>query len=173
MKKIILFSALFLMSIAAKSQDGLTKYFDQYLEDERFTVVYITPKMFQMVSKLKTTDEGFGEMKDILQDLRGLRILTTDKTPKIFYEEAIAKFKTTDYELLMSIRDKGQNVRFWTKEAADGTIAELLLLVGGEKEFVMISFIGKIDLNKISKLADKMDVKGIDQLKNVNKKSDE
>ena len=43
-------------------------------------------------------------------------------------------------------------------------INELLLLVGGKDEFVMVSFIGNIDLNKISKLAKVLDVEGAEHL---------
>jgi len=38
------------------------------------------------------------------------------------------------------------------------------LLVGGTEEFVMVSFVGKIDLDKISRLAKKLDVDGVEHL---------
>ncbi|MBK7637736.1 MAG: DUF4252 domain-containing protein [Saprospiraceae bacterium] len=56
-----------------------------------------------------------------------------------------------------------------TKEA-NGTINELLLLVGGKTEFVMMSFVGNIDLNKIAKLAKKLDIDGAEHLDKVRKK---
>ena len=43
-------------------------------------------------------------------------------------------------------------------------INELLLLVGSEDEFVMVSFVGMISLDKISKLANVLDVEGAEHL---------
>lgn len=171
MKKVMLImllcTALTPLSIWAQT-DAITQYFDKYMDDENFTVVYITPKMFQMISKLDLKDPDAREIKEVLQDLKGLRILQTEKNSLEYYKEVIAKFKPTEYELLMTVRDKGENVRFWTKESG-GIISELLMLVGGVKEFVMISFIGNISLDKISKLANKMDVDGMEHLKELKK----
>ena len=69
----------------------------------------------------------------------------------------------------MTVRDKESNVRFVTKES-NGLISELLLLVGGKDEFVMMSFVGNIDLNKIAKLAKKLDIDGAEHLDKVKKK---
>ena len=171
MKKLMLIvlfcTSLTPLSIWAQT-DAITQYFDKYMDDENFTVVYITPKMFQMISKLDLKDPDAKEIKEVLQDLKGLRILQTEKNAMQYYKEVIAKFKPTEYELLMTVRDKGENVRFWTKESG-GVISELLMLVGGVKEFVMISFIGNISLDKISKLANKMDVDGMEHLKELKK----
>ena len=171
MKKVMLLlllcTALTPLSIWAQT-DAITQYFDKYMDDENFTVVYITPKMFQMISKLDLKDPDAKEIKEVLQDLKGLRILQTEKNSMQYYKEVIAKFKPTEYELLMTVRDKGENVRFWTKESG-GVISELLMLVGGVKEFVMISFVGNISLDKISKLANKMDVDGMEHLKDLKK----
>ena len=171
MKKLMLImlfcTSLTPLSIWAQT-DAITQYFDKYMDDENFTVVYITPKMFQMISKLDLKDPDAKEIKEVLQDLKGLRILQTEKNAMQYYKEVIAKFKPTEYELLMTVRDKGENVRFWTKESG-GVISELLMLVGGVKEFVMISFIGNISLDKISKLANKMNVDGMEHLKDLKK----
>ncbi len=156
------------LSLVAQD-DAISKYFDKYLDDEKFTVVYITPKAFQMLSKLDLNDPQANEIKGVFQDLRGIRILTLDgQDGRPYYKEAITKVNTAEYDLLMSVRSDGENVRFWTKESG-GVISELLMLVGGADEFVMISFIGKIDLHKISKLSNNTQVKGLKFLKEVDK----
>ncbi len=156
------------LSIFAQA-DAISKYFDQYMEDENFTVVYITPKMFQMIAKLDLKDPSAKDVMDVLKDLRGLRILQTEKEGPKYYKEAISKFNVQEYELLMTVRDKDENVRFWTKEK-DGIISELLMLVGDKNEFTLISFIGNINLSKISKLANKLDINGIEHLKDLKDK---
>lgn len=171
MKKLMFIAIISLIApcIMYAQTDAITKYFDKYMDDEKFTVVYITPKMFQMIGKLDLTDPDARDIKDALKDLRGLRILTTDQNGKELYKEVTNSFSPAEYELLMTVRDKGQNVRFWTKENG-GIINELLMLVGGEKQFVLMSFVGSIDLHKISKLANKVDIKGMEHLKEVDKK---
>ena len=146
--------------------DAITRYFDKYLDDESFTVVYITPKMFQMIAKLDLKDKDMKDVKEALQDLKGLRILQTEVNALQHYKEVVSQFNVAEYELLMTVRDKGENVRFWTKES-NGVISELLMLVGGAKEFTLISFIGNIDLNKISKLANKLKIDGTEHLNKV------
>ncbi len=155
----------FLSPLNAQS-DAITKYFDQYVNDQRFTVVYISPKMFEILGKLdleELKDDEAQVIMEVVKDLKGLRVLTTEITPRKFYEEAIAKIKTSEYEILLTVRDEEENVQFLIKDEGD-IINELLLLVGGEDEFVMLSFVGNIDINKISHLAKKLDVKGVDHL---------
>lgn len=162
LKIAMLFITLNCLSAALFAQtNAIDKYFSQYVNDNNFTVVYISPKLFQMMDKLNI--EGMDDAEDraimeIAKDLRGLRILTTDVTPLKYYKEAKSKINTNEYEILMTVRDKdGENVEFYVKEAAgsEGSVfEEFFLLAGGnDDDFVLISFVGKIDLNKITKLA--------------------
>ena len=43
--------ALFFTATASAQVDAIDKFFNQYQENKDFTVVYVSPKMFQMVSK--------------------------------------------------------------------------------------------------------------------------
>ena len=150
------------------AQDAITNYFDKYMEDERFTVVYISPKMFELFAKvvddIDTDDPESKAVMDIAQNIKGLMVLTTDEEPKAFYKEAMTTINTKSYDLLMSVRDEGENVRFYTKDENGADISELLLLVGSEDEFVMVSFVGEINLSEIAQLANSMDVKGMEHL---------
>lgn len=150
------------LSMAAFAQaNAIDKYFSQYVNDKNFTVVYISPKLFQMMDKLNINgmdDVEDRAILDIAKDLRGLRILTTDVNALQYYKEAKSKINTSEYEVLMTVRDKdGENVEFYVKEApgGDGNVfEEFFLMAGGDNEdFVLISFVGKINLDKITKLA--------------------
>lgn len=146
-------------------QDAITTYFDKYVEDEEFMVVYISPKMFEMIGKLDI-DEMDEEVKDVLSDLKGLRILSRDTLGSKYYKEAISLINPKEYETLMTVRDEGENVQFLLKENEKGEIIELLLLVGGD-EFFLLSFLGTIDLKKISKLANNFEVSGMEHLDKI------
>lgn len=145
--------------------DAIEKYFDKYMDDENFSVVYVSPKMFKMVSKVIDEDTN-DEVADVIKDLKGLRILKTSINSKSFFKEAKSKINTNEYELLMTARDNGQNIEFFTKESGD-IINELLLMIGGDEDFVLMSFVGNIDLNKVAKLAKTLDIEGADYLKEL------
>jgi len=172
MKYIIMFSFLFLgISFNAQAQsDAIEKYFEKYVDDERFTVVYISGKMFSMISKIAPEDivddpEAEAAL-EVAKDIKGLKILTSDEVGPELYKEAIGLINTKEYETLMTVRDGGENVRFLVKDTGD-IINELLLLVGGEENFVLLSFVGNIDLNKISKLANQIDIDGAEHLEKL------
>jgi hypothetical protein len=142
--------------------NAIDKYFKQYLDDERFSVVYISARMFQLFDKIDVDDMDMDDnearaMFDMAKDLRGLRILSTDENAAAFYAEARDKINTQEYEILMTVRSRGEdNVDFLIKEEGD-TITELLLLVGGDDSFALLSFVGKIDLDKVSNFAKEME----------------
>lgn len=170
MKNIILIlMAMFSTAILTAQADAIEKYFNQYLDDERFTVVYISPKMFNMVAKMDIEDLD-AETKELISNLKGLRILTTEINTLAFYNEALKKINTSEYEILMKVRDGDENVHILIKDDGGQRIHELLLLVGGASDFVLLSFIGDIDLDKISKLANSMDIKGVEHLEKIEKK---
>jgi hypothetical protein len=189
MKRILIlgFALLFSQLTSMAQDDAISKYFSKYAEDERFTVVYISPKMFEMIAKIDTKDAEWEKAKSVISDLRGLRILVADNdddddnntttlapAKKInghaMYKDAMQTLNGRSYDELLTVRDGQQNVRFMTKETG-GVISELLLLVGEPDEFVMLSFTGKIDLKKISALSKTLNVEGAEHLDKVKAKN--
>lgn len=171
MKNMFLLPLFMLAAFSTYAQnDAISKFFNQYAEDERFTVVYISPKMFQMVAKIETNDPDWNKVRDVIKDLGGLRVLTADSIGDgvAMYKEAMNRVPQKEYEELLTVRDGQEHVRFMIKES-NNVISELLLLVGSPNEFTMLSFTGKIDLDKISSLAKTMDIEGIDKLDKLKK----
>jgi len=185
MKKIFVFGSLicFLISSVGAQNDAINRYFEAQLENEIFSSVYVSPKLIEIVSEIdiRALDGGLddGELQaneaamieEILKQLKGLMILRTDVDPMKHYKEILSGFSNhnSDFDLLLSVRDQGNNVKIWTQTSPDNTIQELLLLVGGEDEMIMLSLTGNIDLKKISKLAGSIDVDGIQYLENLDK----
>ena len=149
-------------------EDAITKYFNKYIDDTTFTSVYISPKMFNMVSKVEIKDMD-PAVQEVISSLKGMRILHTEKNAARYYQEAMKVIPANDYELLLTARDGGENVRFMVKESGD-IVQELLMIVGGDSDFALISFIGNIDLKKIGKLAEALDIDHLDYLKNLDNK---
>lgn len=169
--KQLIFSILMLAGTtfsATAQQDAITRFFNQYSEDERFTVVYVAPKLFHLIAKIETDDPEWNKVREIVKDLGGLRVLVGEDIEDgvALYKSALSKVPVAEYSELLTVRDKDEHVRIWTKDSGN-IIEELLLLVGQPNEFVMLSFTGKIDLDKISALSKVIDVKGADQLDKI------
>lgn len=163
MKRLQWILVIALLPVAASLQaqaNAIEKYFSQYVEDDRFSVVYISSRLINMMKDADIEDFDDEESRvimEIAKDLKGLRILSTDVTPDKFYKEAKEKINTSEYEVWMTVRDKdGDNVEFLVKENKEKKIEELLMLISGD-EFMLLSFVGNIDLDKVSKLADEIE----------------
>lgn len=164
MKQFFLLALLSMGTMSLFGQaNAIDEYFQDYVEDEKFSVVYISPRLFQMFEKiggekLELDDAESAAFMDLATDLRGLRILSTDVTPEKFFNEAKSKINTKTYETLITIRERnGGNTEFLLREDDKGNLQELLFLSYGESEFTMMSFVGSLNLDKIIKLANEMD----------------
>lgn len=167
MNKLLSLAILLFLSLSVSAQvDAIDRFFEQYQDDEEFTMVYVSPKMFQMFAKV-AGDELDDELKNLVKDLKGLKVLKTEKNALQVYKDAVKKIPTNEYELLMTARDEGQNVKILTKTKGDDVIEELLLLVGGADEFVLVSFVGNINLNDLARIAGKLDIDGVKHLEKL------
>ena len=153
----------FAFAVSGNAQEDLVNnFFKKYSENEYVTSVYISPRFFSMFKQmdLSLEDKEAEAIGEMIEDLSSLRILVSEENGKAMYEEFTNTFQKSDYELLMRINNKGQDeVDFLIKEEAD-QITELILLIGGEEtDFVLLSFVGNIDLDKVSKLSESFDKK--------------
>jgi hypothetical protein len=163
---LLIAAAICTLSAGLSAQNNaIERYFEKYTDDERFTVVFISPKAFEMVAKIETTDPEWNNIRPIIKDLTGLRVLACDSLVDgvQMYKEALAKVPQQEYSELLTVRDGQENVRIWSRDKGN-IIEELLLLVGSPDEFVLLSLTGKIDLDKISELSNTLDVQGLEHL---------
>ncbi|MDW7692655.1 DUF4252 domain-containing protein [Flammeovirgaceae bacterium SG7u.111] len=170
-KSAILLIMLCFWGVKAYSQsDAISTMFSKYEDDENFTKVSVTSKMFSLFTELEPEDEDDKALLEAISKIKGLKVLAADSIPngKALYKEASAKVKKGNFEELMSVRDGGEDMLFMINEK-DGVISELLMLVGGEKNFFILSLFGEIDLKEISKLSRVMKIKGMEKLGNMNK----
>lgn len=169
MKKIlilpILFMAFFLKVNA--QDDAIQKFFSKYMEDDRFSRVYISPKMMQMAGGfLKNNADNDQETEDLgilIQKVKGIRILTSDEVngPSL-YKEAMSTLTKNKYEELMDVQDKGTNLKFMVREEG-GLVRELLMLSGdADGDFTLLSMLGTFTYEDLNLLAEKTDIPGMD-----------
>ncbi len=148
--------------------DAIGRFFGKYVDDSRFTVVSISPKMFRLLSKVNW-DTIPSDLKQTISKLQSLRILSTETTPQTFYKEALTRIDRKEYEELITVRSSKDNVHFLVKESG-GIIHELLMVSVDQDGFTLMSFVGDIDLDKLSRLSSSMGIKGMESLKNVKRK---
>lgn len=167
MNKLFSLVVLLFLSLSVSAQDdAIDKFFEQYQDDEEFTMVYVSPKMFEMFTRI-AGDELDVELKSIVKDLKGLKVLKTETNAEQIYKDAVKRIPTKEYEILMTARDEGQNIKVLTKTQGEDVIEELLLLVGGADEFVLVSFVGNINLNDLARIAGKLDIDGVKHLEKL------
>ncbi|HXB95621.1 MAG TPA: DUF4252 domain-containing protein [Puia sp.] len=158
----LLLPLLLLGAGAFCQDDAIGRFFGKYLDDSRFTVVSVSPKMFRMLSKVKW-DSLPGDLQQTVTRLRSLRILSTDTTPMVFYKEALATIDRKQYEDLITVRGNKDNVHFMVRD--DGKVIHELLMIAVDKDgFTLMSFVGDIDLDKLSRLSADMGIKGMEDL---------
>ncbi|MEP4532308.1 MAG: DUF4252 domain-containing protein [Cyclobacteriaceae bacterium] len=170
MKKILLSIAIILTSLGVFAQGKVvTGYFNELADDDAFTKVSVSSKMFSLFTELEAGSEEEKEFLKAISKLKGLKIIAADSIPNsaAMYKKATQDVETAGYEELMSVKDAEENMKFSIKDK-NGIIEELIMVVGGNKHFVLLSLYGEIDLKNISKIARSMNVGGLDNLGKLN-----
>ena len=170
MKKLIAIVVLMTVISGAYAQDAITRFFNKYQNDESFSQVNVSSRMFGLFTKMEGETEEDKEVLDAISKLKGLKIIAKDeaRNARELYKEAFALIPTKEYEELMSVRDEDKDMKFMIKEAG-GKISELLMVMGGDDEFMVLSLFGEIDLKQVSRIGRKLDVSGLEKLERMDK----
>lgn len=171
MKKAIAAGLLMMVMSGAFAQDAISKFFSKYQNDESFSQVTVSSKMFALFTNMEAETAEDKEVLDAISKLKGLRILSKEdaRNARTLYKEAFTLIPIKEYEELMSMRDKDKDMKFLIKESG-GKISELLMIMGGNEQFMVMSLFGEIDLKQVSRIGKKMDVKGLEHLEKMDKK---
>ena len=169
MKKILLLAwmTLGIGSQAFAQEDAIGRFFSKYMEDERFSRVYISPKMMQMAGGfLKNNAEGDKDTEELgflIGKIKGIRILSSEEVNGLsLYTEAMGTLTKNKYEELMDLQDKGSSLKFMIREEG-GLIRELTMISGNTKSFSFISMLGSFTYEDLNMLAENTNIPGIDQ----------
>jgi hypothetical protein len=171
MKKLITFIFIVPLAFSAFAQgEVVTKYFDRFADNEDFVKASISSKMFSLFTELEAGSEEEEEFLQAVSKLKGMKILYADSIGNAgkLYKEAIADVKKEGFEELMTVLDAEENFHFAIKEKG-GIIAELIMVAGGKKGFVVLSIFGEIDLKNISKIARSMRMEGFSKLEKLDR----
>ena len=189
MKKhiILLVMAVLMLPLTGMAQQDI---FEKYSDNDKVSYLSLKPKMFQMLAKMDidTDDAEAKAYMDMVNSITSFKTMATD-------DKAIAKdvatwvaSKSGTLEELMVMKDNGVVMKVYIKEGKDDNhVSELLMHINGlgvvtkdskikingenrSLETVVVSFTGNIDLRQISKLVNKMDLPGGDELEKKSNK---
>lgn len=158
------------MSLTALAQnDAVTKFFGKYQDNPEFTQVTVSSKMFGLFTNMDVEKPDDKEILEAISKIKGLRVIAKDnaRDSRELYKEALS-IVPKDYEELMFVRDKDEDMKFLIKESG-GKISELLMVAAGNDDFKMLSLFGEIDLKKISRIGSKMNIEGLEHLRKMDK----
>lgn len=168
----LLIGALLISASSMAQKDPVDRLFDKYSEQDGFTTVYISSKMFSLFAEIDPDDN---ELQDMMNGLKSIRILAVDDDSKLsssinFYKEVMKDLPIDKYEELMVVKDSGQDLKFLIREEND-KVVELLLVGGGDDgdDSVLISIRGIIDMKNIAKIGKALDVDGLENLEKIQK----
>ena len=162
---------MLMLSMAAQAQsEAVTKFFSKYQDDPAFTQVTVSSKMFSLFTNMDVQNPEDKEILDAISKIKGLRVLAKNdaRNSRELYKEALS-IVPSDYEELMFVRDKDQDMKFLIKETSPGKISDLLMIAAGNDDFKMLSLFGDIDLKKVGKIGSKMSIDGLDKLHKLDK----
>lgn len=169
MKKGMVVMIMVTMTAGAFAQgDAIAKFFAKYQSDDTFSQVTVSSKMFSLFTNMELEDADDQEVLDAISKLKGLKILAKEsaRNARELYNEANAMIPMKEYEELMYVRDKDKDMKFFIKEGS-GKITELVMVAGGNDDFMLLTIFGEIDLKQISRMGKKMDVKGLENLERI------
>lgn len=162
MKKIALLLLGCVLTCTLSAQDVVSNFQKKHEKDAAFTIVNITPKMFEMISMM-SDDEEVG----IIQSLTGLKVISSTVTPDKYFQDATKMLLSSDHEELMSVIDNGENIHMYIKEKKKGIISSLVIAIGEPTEFTMIGITGDIDLKQISKLSKTFNIEQLEKIDSI------
>lgn len=175
MKKTAIIIALALAPIISWSQN----VFDSFENKRDVTSVVVTKNMIKLLSKmdLDSSDPEAQAYLNLVNNLENIKVfITENSTVSAEMDTAVKSYLSESNKLgeLMRVKDKGQDIKFYSKEGkSDNFVSELLMHftgnVDGKQTSVIMSITGNIDLKQISKLTSDLKVPGSEQLKNLDK----
>ncbi len=166
MKKISTLAVVLFLAFGAMAQgEVVSKYFDQFSDNEDYVKASISSKMFSLFTELEAGSEEEQEFLEAVSKLKGMKVLYGDSVANAskLYKEGIAEVNKAGFEELMTVLDAEENFHFAIKEKS-GIISELIMVSGGKKGFAVLSLYGEIDLKNISRIARSMNVQGLNGL---------
>lgn len=188
MKKTLILILLIITSFWLSGQS----IFERYANNDDVTLVSISPNMFKMLGQmsLNLDDPEAQEYLEMVTSIKNFKVLVSSdqgisNEMLNWVNQQVLK---QDLDELVSIKDQVTDITFYVKEGKKKDYVEQLLMYVNEKvdsdieksnfnikdneiKAIVMLLEGNINLNKISKLTDQMNLPGGDLLRKAQKKT--
>ena len=163
MKKVIVLIALVIAPAISFGQS----IFDKLENMDDVSSVILSKDAFQLLSKFDMKDNKSEEMEvfRMIQNLEVFKVFTSNNATvaKDMNKMVSSHIKKEGLTQLMRVKDKDSNVKIYIKSGKNKDyVNEVLMYISGiekqtkgQAEAVVMSLTGKIDVNKLSDLANK------------------
>jgi hypothetical protein len=169
MKSILLLVSLSFTIVCVAQQN-----FDQLDQMDQIQAVVVTPKMFDMMAKVKMddTDKEAAHYLALIASLDQLKLYTTtDKQAAIIMKSVVDQYVVASkLSVLTAASDQEKKVSLYTKPGnTTDLVAEILLhLEGtGSQESMLFSLTGNINLDEVAFLSERLKLPGQTTIKKV------
>ena len=188
MKKTLILILLIITSFRLSGQS----IFERYANNDDVTLVSISPNMFKMLGQMSLSldDPEAQEYLEMVTSIKNFKVLVSSdqgisNEMLNWVNQQVLK---QDLDELVSIKDQVTDITFYVKEGKKEDYVEQLLMYVNEKvdsdieksnfnikdseiKAIVMLLEGNINLNKISKLTDQMNLPGGDLLRKAQKKT--
>lgn len=151
MKHLIILISLFIAPTIVFSQSkAIKQFYNKYRNLESVTDI----KLNGWVLKLASTFTEEEDAEKILKKITQLRVLVMEEgnlVSKEEYKSLVKSVKKDDFAELFKVKEEGQNIEFMIREDKD-TITDVLILVNGIDQFVLLSLEGKLKFSDLNDL---------------------
>ncbi|MFC2126027.1 DUF4252 domain-containing protein, partial [Bacteroidota bacterium] len=169
-KTALILTATLIWSLANGQTKCIREFQEKYRDFGTYFSLRIDGGLLQGLSKLETNNEEAGEFVKIIQEIEAIDIHAIGREEAGFSASEVQKFKKQvkkdNYEELMMVKDADGDVDFMIKESR-GRVSDLLLMVDGKEEFLVLNINGDIDLKHISKIGKQLNMKGMEHLDKI------
>ena len=169
MKNLIYAFVLTVFSSSVFAQGIIEREYSQYLDQDEVTHVFVSGKMFDFASTIANGVDD-AEVQELSEFASKIESFSLIKVPN--KDVAQSEFKkgmksiSGDYDELMRVRDDGTKFAIFVDEEND-VVYEIVGLGVVEGEFMALSLVGEMDLNKIAEFVGKMDNDAFAPLKRI------
>ncbi len=159
MKNLLPLLLILFISSSLLGQGIIERNYSQYVDQEDVTHVYVSGKLFDFASIIgnKADDEEVRKLSEFASKIESFSLIKVPNSTK-----ADAEFKKglndvrKGYDELMRVRDEENKFAIFVDEE-DDIVYEIVGLGIADGEFIALSLIGEMDLNKIAEFVSKAD----------------
>ena len=159
MKNIIIAIAMLAIPMSGFCQhESIENFYNKYIEDEKVTDINLNGWVLSLASLI--ADEETGE--EVLNKITQLRIMIAEEkniVSKSDLKKLMKEVRKNSFEDLITVRDGNDRINFMIREKGD-KITNVLVIVNGDNEFILLSLEGALNLEDLKKL--QFDVEGGD-----------